>query len=137
MTVMYIVQCTVHTDKKHNINGKLTKENNRGFFHMQEYSFLLIPVYTLLQYIIILVFVCSKICYVLVKAQAVALDTYAAVRCTYTPYKIYRRLMVTNHHTMRLSQDTTCIKYRFYGVLDVIIRALILITFGFYLLIAN
>ena len=37
MTVMY-------TDIKHNINGKLTTENIREFFHMQEYSFLLIPV---------------------------------------------------------------------------------------------
>ena len=44
MTVMY-------TDIKHNINGKLTTENIREFFHMQEYSFLLIPVYNLLQFI--------------------------------------------------------------------------------------
>ena len=41
----------VHTNKNHNINGKLTTENIREFFHIQEYSFLLIPVYNLLQFI--------------------------------------------------------------------------------------
>ena len=44
MTVMY-------TDKNHNINGKLTTENIRELFHIQGYSFLLIPVYNLLQFI--------------------------------------------------------------------------------------
>ena len=41
----------MYTDIKHNINGKLTTENIREFFHMQEYSFQLIPVYNLLQFI--------------------------------------------------------------------------------------
>ena len=84
--VMYIVHCTKCTDKKHNINGNLTTENIWGFFHMQEYSFLLIPVYNLLQFIIIWISVCSKIRYVLIKVHALALDTYTAVSILHSKY---------------------------------------------------
>ena len=118
------------TDKKHNINGKLTTENIRGFFHMQEYSFLLIPVYNLLHFMIIWISVCSKIRYVLIKVHALALDTYTAVSILHTKYTAdywsrfpnyiaterYRDnvaisfySLITIVHTTRLSQDTTCI----------------------------
>ena len=80
------------TDKKHNINGKLTTENIRGFFHMQEYSFLLVPVYNLLHFMIIWISVCSKI-------RCINKSTCISFRylygCIYTPYKINRRLLVT------------------------------------------